>query len=279
MGYEIRQLFFNDNGLSLKKVADLQNIVYADQGKKFTPQDLSFWYLENPMGKVISYNVFNDDDLVAHYACIPIKMNIENMVVSGLLDMATVTHPDHRGKGLFIKLAKTTYDQAKKQGFRFVIGVANANSFPGYMKYFNFTFISQLEVKWGWGEIDIPCKTFSGYWTKESLDWRLGKSIYSYTKEYGYGRYGKYPLIKTLMGKFTTELFNSTIVKKSNLFFRPFNLYIGLGADLSQGHYFKFPRFIKHSPFNLIFLDLTDGILPPINKENITYQLIDFDIA
>jgi hypothetical protein len=51
-----------------------------------------------------------------------------------------------------------------------------------------------------------------------------------------------------------------------------------LGAKLPWS-YWNVPRFIKHSPFNLVFRDLTDGKLPVMTKENVFYQLIDFDVA
>ena len=55
-------------------------------------------------------------------------------------------------------------------------------------------------------------------------------------------------------------------------------LYVGLGAKF-KGIYLKVPRWVKHSPFNLIFLDLTDGTLPKITKDNVFFQLFDFDVA
>ena len=39
------------------------------------------------------------------------------------------------------------------------------------------------------------------------------------------------------------------------------------------------PKFIRPSPFNLIFMDLTEGKLPKVTKENIFFQLFDFDVA
>lgn len=271
MEYEIRQLLFESNE-DFNQMLQLQSIVYP--GRVFSISGFKRWYVENPMGKVISFNAFYGDEMVAHYACVPIKMNIDGSIVDGLLDMATVTHPDHRGKGLFKTLAKTTYDFAAENGYEFIIGVANGNSFPGYMKYFNFTFVSRLDVKWSFGKsrYEIPSKTFSMYWTQETLQWRLGREKYTVSKNRAYARHGNVPLFKSIMGVFNFEIKN---LPKSRHFLRPFNLYVGLGVNTSGFH--NFPSFIKHSPFNLIFLDLTGGKLPKINKDNIFFQLVDFD--
>lgn len=278
MEYEIKQLLFNDGDVSLQQVVDLQNNVY-EGSHVFEKWLFRQWYLNNPMGKVISFNAFYGEELVAHYACIPYKMEIEGRVVLGLLDMATVTHPDHRGKGLFKKLAKTTYDYAKENGFEFVLGVANANSFPGYMKYFPFTFVGQLEVKVGYGD-DIQCdgeKSFKVHWDKESFNWRLKcfDNHYYQKRNSLFGRYNA--MAQTYMGTFKKSFLATTDAPQKSGGVKPV-IYVGMGAKV-KSLYTTIPKFIKHSPFNLIFLDLTDGKLPQINKDNIFFQLFDFDVA
>lgn len=271
MDYEIKRLLF-DNDEDFDRMLELQSIVYP--GRVFTKVGFKRWYVQNPMGDVISFNAFHDDTLVAHYACVPVKMKIEDRIVLGLLDMATVTHPDHRGRGLFRILAKTTYDYATENGYEFVIGVANANSFPGYMKYFDFTFVSQLDVKWSFGinRYEVPDKKFSMYWDNDTLIWRLGRQKYTVNKNVAFARHGNIPMIKSIMGCFKHNIEG---LQKSKNLLRPFSLYVGLGTTPNGFH--NFPRFIKHSPFNLIFLDLTGGKLPAINKDNVFFQLIDFD--
>ena len=278
MDYEIKQLLFDDGDVSLQKVVDLQNIVY--EGKHtFKMDGFRQWYLNNPMGRVISFNAFYGEELVAHYACVPYKMEINGRVALGLFDMATVTHPDHRGKGLFKKLAQTTYDYAKSNGFEFVLGVANGNSFPGYMKYFPFTFVGQLEVKMGLGtkiECDVD-KTFKVYWDKDSFNWRLKCESSNYSGK-GNSLLGKYnTMVQTYMGTYPESLLISSEAKDKHWGFRP-KLYVGLGAKF-KCLYLTVPKFIKRSPFNLIFLDLTNGKLPLINKDNVFFQLFDFDVA
>lgn len=275
---EIRQTPF-DTEHELEQLVELQNIVYKERGLHFTCDTFRFWYLNNPLGRVLAFGAFDGDKMVAHYACIPIQMMIAGTNTNGILSMAVVTHPDYRGRGLFRTLAAATYDLAKQKGYDFVVGVANANSFPGFMKYFPFQFIGRLEVKWGWGDIIIPTKTFYRAWTPETIAWRVGKR--AYTKHDGklYSKYKNIPFIKLFIG----QLFNgidAVVNKPKPSLFRPFTLYIGIGADLSSGHYFNLPKFVKHSPFNLRFMDLTeDQHLPEVNKDNIVFQLIDFDVA
>lgn len=278
MEYQIRQLYFGESDLMLQKLVTLQNIVY--EGKHtFAADGFRRWYLQNPMGEVISFNAFYGDELVAHYACIPYKMKIDGRIVNGLLDMATVTHPEHRGKGLFKKLAQTTYDYARKQGYEFVVGVANGNSFPGYMKYFPFTFVSRLDVKIGIGSNIHPNggKMFSTYWDVDTLNWRMSCCKGNYSRN-GNNMLGQYnSMVQTYMGYFPKELLDRSDIINKHWGWKP-KLYVGLGAHI-KSPYMNIPPFIKHSPFNLIFLDLTDGKLPIPTKDNVFFQLFDFDVV
>ena len=278
MDYEIRLLDFNDEISSLQKIVDLQNVVY--EGKhKFRIESFRERYLNNPMGKVISFNAFYNDEIVAHYACVPYKMKIDGRVVLGLFDIATATHPDHRGKGLFKTLAKTTFQYAKENGFEFILGVANANSFPGYMKHFPFTFVGQLDVRLGWGTDIIPDgeKHFSIHWDVDAFNWRLKccKANYSREKDCAIGKYNSF--VQTFMGKYEDSFLDNTALTNKG-WGKKLKLYVGMGAKF-KSLYLKVPKFIKRSPFNLIFLDLTDGKLPVPNKDNFYFQLFDLDVA
>lgn len=277
-GLSIRKSDF-DTTFELQQLVELQNEVYKERGIVFSREDFKRWYIDNPFGKAISFNAFDGDCMAAHYVCIPTKMNIEGRVVDGIKSMATVTHPNYRGKGLFKTLAKMTYDCARDMGYEFVIGVANANSFPGFMKYFPFVFVSQLEVKIGFGthiEQDGE-KTYSSYWDADALNWRTkcGGANYCRGNNAIIGKYNN--VVQTYMGGFPDSLLSATEIEKKGSPLIP-KLYVGLGAKFNS-HYFTVPKFVKHSPFNLIFQDLTDGKLPPITKDNTFFQLIDFDVA
>lgn len=272
---QIRRLYFEKEE-ELEQLVELQNIVYKDKGKVFTKEGFRRWYLNNPYGELISFNAFDGEMLVAHYACVRNKMLIDGQIVDGVLDIATVTHPKYRGKGLFKTLASVTYEYARNNGIGFVVGVANANSFPGYMKYFPFQFVAQLNVKVGYGYSlkKEDGKIFSGYWNIDALQWRC-RSTYKKTQSTIVGNYGKYSRI--LLGSFSTDLLKSMNLPQNKISLKPV-LYVGLGAK-PKGVFMNVPRFIKRSPFNLIFMDLTGGKLPKMTKDNVFFQLFDFDVA
>lgn len=282
--YRMERLDFS-NPVDMQKLVDLQNAVY--EGKhSFLDTTFKHWYLDNPNGRVVSFNALCGDIIAAHYAIVPVKMEIKGRVTKGLLSMATVTHPLHRGKGLFKKLAKLSYDYAAENCYEFVIGVANANSYPGFIKYFDFQDVGMLDVLIGCNRNlqESAPKIFKMSWDKDSIQWRLGNNKYTKDENAVYGtrpvwKFKKAPLVKTFMGLLPETLLGELNIKPANSRFRPLNLYVGMGSNARECGYRTVPKFIERSPFHLIFLDLTGGKLPKMTKDNVFFQLMDFDVA
>lgn len=277
--YRITEAVFDDNGL--EAVAGLMKAAFP-KATKYNAAYLRWQYLGNPCGRPVSFNAFAEDGtLAAHYAAIPVKMVIGGNVEEGLLSLNTATHPAHQGRRLFTTLASKTFESAAEKGYKFVVGVANANSTPGFLKHLGFYLVSPLTFKFGIGDIykgGVPDGLARVFYDDETLDWRLACPEFSYSAR-GNTIYGSRPepLFQTAVaaipeGKSGKEL---GLKKPSDLF----NLYIGIGANPGKGLYFNIPRFVKRSPFNLIFKDLTQGGLPKMTADGIFFQLLDFDVA
>jgi GNAT superfamily N-acetyltransferase len=107
---------------------------------------LDWQYLQNPHGKVIGTDAFLGGELAAHYAVIPRRYLLGDQVFSAALSVNTATHPDHQGKGLFVKLATETYARAERQGVAFIVGVANAQSIGGFVRRLGFVELGQVRL-------------------------------------------------------------------------------------------------------------------------------------
>lgn len=282
--YTIKRSDFS-NPRDMQALVELQNVVYAG---RYTFTDMSFriWYIDNPNGRVLSFNAWDGDVMVAHYALIPMRMIIDGRVVKGGLSMATVTHPEHRGKGLFKTLAKVTYENAVQEGYEFVVGVANDNSYPGFIKYFPFDDVGTLDVLIGVKKCIEPDgdKLFSVYWDDETISWRVKNAEYSYfgNRLYGtigFGPFKKVPFFKTFMGTFDEQMLKNTAVPCKRPGFRFATLYVGMGSNARRLGYVKAPKAFHKSGFHLIFMDLTNGMLPKMTRDNVFFQLIDFDVV
>ena len=274
MDYRIEQV--KTDASTLNEILQLMRLAFEGHADKFSPEYMKWQYADNPVGEIVGFNAYMGDVLAAHYVTMPIYMNIEGKKTLGVLSLNTATHPEHRGKRLFTILAEKTYQYAAENGYKFVIGVANAQSTHGFIKHLGFKLIGPLTFKVGVGQHLYQRKdyTFTRYWDKEIMDWRLKNPSMEYYKNGDV-------IVSPIKPGFKKLVFHdgAGLVNLKKLHGRPFNLYIGYGADLSKGLYCGVPKFVEHSPFNLIFKDLTGGTLPEVTKDNILFELIDFDVA
>jgi len=112
---------------------------------KLSQRYLDWIYFQNPDGPVIGYNAYAQGELAAHYAIIPRNYFTGNG--STALSVNTVTSKKFRGMSLFGQLAERTYERAKKNGVKKVVGVANRNSINGFIKRLNFKFEGEVELR------------------------------------------------------------------------------------------------------------------------------------
>ena len=191
--------------------------------------------------------------------------------------MAVVTLPDYRGKGLLSQLTNAALEDVKNEGYAFAYAVTNGNSVSSFVNHCGFSFVTRLHVKMGFGKglTEDKDKTYRRFWSKESLKWRLRNGDYGCFGDVIIGKFK--PGVNTIMGMLAPSLMDAADFLERKI---PcgISLYVGLGAKLPWS-YWDVPKFIKHSPFNLVFRDLTGGTLPVMTKDNVFYQLIDFDVA
>ena len=128
----------------------LKLLYTASYGRKRSLKYFRYRLNENPFGKAIAYVMKYNGILVGFYAITPIKLNIDQKSTLGGYSFLSMTHPDHSKKGIFQKLAKKTFEEAKKQKYNFILGFANKTSFPIFTKKLNFKHIfplNHLEIK------------------------------------------------------------------------------------------------------------------------------------
>src|ERR1700746_2375930 len=196
MGYEFAAVKTDD--ASIREIAELLRIVFPGT-KKYSDKFIQWQYRDNPDGKIIGFNAYENGKLVAHYAVMPMAAMIFGKEEKSLLSLNTATHPTHQGKKLFTTLAEMSYKAAAEQGYGFVIGVANANSTFGFINKLGFQLVGMLDAKLGLGKIihkeKDPSIDFKKVWNEGTLKWRLSnpennykiknKKIYSATDKTG----------------------------------------------------------------------------------------------
>ncbi len=143
----------------LHKLALLAQSTYH-AGEIIDEKYLDWEYTSNPVGDAILFVAENDNQIVSQYVVIPQKYVSGNEIVNGSLSVNTITHPDHRGKGLFTKLAELNYAECKKNAIDFTIGFPNKNSVKGFTGKLKFKMLGNMPLLFS---IIRPLKAIRGF--------------------------------------------------------------------------------------------------------------------
>lgn len=176
------------------------------------PRDLKYndesyieWlYRKSPSGVVVEANRDDESGRIGHYAVVPQRWWDNGREVKVVLSLNTAVSERARGIGLFTRLAEETYANAEAMGVAWVIGVANANSTPGFIRKLGFSLKGPLDARfhlgWSWSRprvievSDADCirdhlelaaklrgpEEFERLWDIEELSWRLSNPAASY---------------------------------------------------------------------------------------------------
>jgi GNAT superfamily N-acetyltransferase len=269
---------FSKTGVSPEKIQTYSKLLSAvfPETDKYTPAFLNWQYNQNPSGKVIGYDAYFNDELIAHYVALPAVYIYEGEKVKGLLALNVATREDHRGKGLFTRLAAMTYAYGEESGFRFVTGVANQNTSDGYIKRLGFKIVAPLDVHIFSGRLKAGRKLdeyFREEWTEEKRNWRLKNP------EAVYYRNGNCVLSKTHIGPIHAILSERQEFTGAQLPSKTSLLKMAIGLNLSNSERalkISLPDRFKPSPLHLIFKTLGDFKME-VDRNNTFFELMDFD--
>lgn len=109
---------------------------------------LNWQYNQNPFGKCLISVAIDElsKDLVGQYIVVPYEYVIDGDVFTGTLSLNTLTRSDFRGRGLFTKLANSTYKECEKEKLLFTVGFPNQMSFGGFVKKLKFTSLGDVPL-------------------------------------------------------------------------------------------------------------------------------------
>ena len=97
-------------------------------------------YFCNPSGDaLIELAIDSENEMLAgQYVVQPQRFRCFGQDIPCVLSFNTLTREAYRGQKIFIKLAERTYSRAADEGYVFVYGCPNQNSYPGFMRKLSF---------------------------------------------------------------------------------------------------------------------------------------------
>jgi GNAT superfamily N-acetyltransferase len=248
----------------------------------FTPDTIGWRYRDNPAGKVVGADAWDGERLAAHYVTCPLEARIDGAVVRGLLSLNTATHPDYQGRGLFTTLAERAYAQGAEAGYAFVIGVANANSTPGFLKRLAFQHVGRLQA----GVLarlprrfaDAPVQ-YRGVWRNELLAWRLANPAGRYVAARRgelIGVWAKTHLPFVRCAAFLADEGQTLPPGGAPM---AASLFLGLEPRMALGRqgFLPVPERLRPSPLNLIWRPLAPDVPAQLRPDAVALNFLDFD--
>lgn len=281
-------------------------------GRIGDPAYLRWLYEASPFGRVIESNRFGEQGLSAHYAVVPVDLVADGVALRGALSLNTAVSERARGGGVFVQLATETFDAARAAGIDVVVGVANANSTPGFERRLAFVNHGPLPVQ---VLVPVPGRASGGAiesvwaadsmtalddaerilavgprgltrrWTRETLRWRLSSPGARYALHRSHDLVavtasergpGGVP-VALILGVFATgPLIPSrlhALTRAACRFHRaPVALHAGFNAR-APFNGVPLPERFRPSPLNLISRGLSGRSLPAASR----FEFIDFD--
>lgn len=266
---------------SLEEVSAL--LARAFPGVSHLGRDYLAWaYRDGPDGSVVGFNAYDGGRLAAHYVTQPLRARVNEVEERGLLSFHTATDPDFRGRGLFPRLARATFEEAARRGYGHVVGVANAASSPGFVGKLGFQLVAPLDVRIGLGPRaggrSGPTPRYERLWSRSAARWRLAcparryRAVGRAEKTVVYAPTGRLGIWVEL-ARLPRELAAAVEPLRAH----PLRLWIGLepgGARWPLSA--RVPTRLRPSPLNLIFLDLTRAGRR-LDAAEVRFSAMDFD--
>jgi ribosomal protein S18 acetylase RimI-like enzyme len=146
---------------------------------KFSPTFLQWQYYDNPAGPPLGCNIEDGGRLIGHLMGIPLKVTLQGRPTVVTLIMNVATHPDYRGRGLFLELVRRVTAMSAERGHAAVVGVANSQTIRAYETKLGFQNVAGLEahVELLPQKIDfdraLETAVFARTWDDATLAWRL----------------------------------------------------------------------------------------------------------
>lgn len=128
---------YNFIRISEKNLKDFQKLGENAFGSKSSYEDVKKLFDTSDWGKdYIGYLAYSNktNEVAAFYGVFPCFAEFDGKKYLVAQSGSTMTHTNHRKKGLFYSLAQKTFELAKEEGIDFIFGFPNEFSYRGFIK-------------------------------------------------------------------------------------------------------------------------------------------------
>jgi GNAT superfamily N-acetyltransferase len=110
------------------------------------PKFLTWLYDRNPGGRAVEFLTRNQGLVTGHIAFLPLRYKIGNGTAVGSVVVNAITHPDYRGRGIFMILHDLAAKAALAERVAFSFGFANLSSEKGCLRHLGYRKLANLPL-------------------------------------------------------------------------------------------------------------------------------------
>lgn len=118
----------------LKNIEQIQKLFLCSFNREISKEFLIWRYANNPFKDTLFSVKYVDQQIISSYSASPCYLNIAGENKKTAISMTTMTHPIHRGEGIFPKLAHELYISMEDKGYYMIWGFPNNNSHRKFIK-------------------------------------------------------------------------------------------------------------------------------------------------
>lgn len=250
--------------------------------------DLEWQYLRNPAGPARYVNAYaQSGELIAHYALLPTPPLAEQPVAFAgtYFSLNTAVDPQARVPGLMVGTARALFRQLEAEGPALVLGVANENSFQGFVRMLGFRSLGRLSLT-----LHAPGRLPAVHAPRAlahdpvHLAWRSARpGVATYGDPAGGAltvrlRYRGLPLDAVLSTGLPGDVVARLALRRPAVWVP--RLYAAFGARVGGG--VAVPGPLRPSPLEYIVRVLGDAaLIEPVTRHLLTrrFEFLDFDVV
>ena len=127
------------------------DLMMSSYGSRRSSEHWNWKYKNNYTGKILIELAKDKEQssslVVGQYALMPLYLNYFGRKILSAQSLDTLTHPEYRGQGIFVKLASRLFDRSSKTGYELLYGFPNDQSYHGFVKKLGWDHIGDINFQ------------------------------------------------------------------------------------------------------------------------------------
>lgn len=115
---------------------NILDLFFRAYNRKLSAELWHWLYIDNPCGEPIVSLCYSADQLVGHFAVVPLELKLDDKLIKAAVACTTMVDAEYAAYGVFFKLVEMVFAKLRLENCQTVMGFPNKNSTPVMQAYF-----------------------------------------------------------------------------------------------------------------------------------------------